>query len=50
MAFCVQEFAVRTRNHSKNHRISAKVEQESERQNTQCIVYYVQQEKQENNS
>lgn len=50
MAFCVQEFAVRTKNHSKNRRISAKDEQESESQNTQTIVYCVQQEKQEHNS
>lgn len=50
MAFCVQEFAIRREKHTKNHEISAKVEQESERQNRQAIVYCVQQEKQEHNS
>ena len=38
MAFCVQEFAVRTENHSKNRRISAKDEQESESKNVRSPV------------
>ena len=50
MAFCVQEFAIRREKHTKNHEISSHVEQESESQNRQTIVYCVQQEKQEHNS